>query len=109
MFSTTAGGYIAGRAGILDSLMISIGSLPTGSSVTVDLKKNGTSVLTAPLSITTTETATNGFYTVSTGDSGKATIATSAFSAEDVFSFVVVKGSTFPGAVLSATAYATFS
>lgn len=96
-------------AGALDYLRFSLDGLPTGSSATVDVLKNGTSVLSAPLSITTTESATNSVYTVRTGDSGKATIATAAYSAGDVYRFVVVPGSSFPGSNLSAELVGTNS
>jgi hypothetical protein len=97
-------------AGTLNAFTISAKVLPTGANLLVDVTKNGTSVLSAPLSITTTEAATNTFYTVTTGDSGKATITTTAFSAKDILRVVVTQvGSTLPGYDLSAKLTATYS
>jgi len=94
---------------VLNTFGIDVSVLPKGSNLTVDLRKNGTSVLSAPLSITTTESATNGVYSVKTGDAGKATIATSAYSAGDVYSLVIVAGSTSPGYNLNVEAIGTNS
>ena len=107
--SGTINGFVMRRAGTLNTFGIDVSVLPTGSNLTVDLRKNGTSVLSAPLSITTTESATNGIYSVKTGDAGKATIATSAYSAGDVYSLVIVAGSTSPGYNLNVEAIGTNS
>ena len=64
--SGTVNGFVMRRAGTLNTFGINVSVLPTGSNLTVDLRKNGTSVLSAPLSITTTESATNGVYSVNT-------------------------------------------
>lgn len=79
-----------------NSLTISSDTLPNGSNITVDVRKNGTSILSAPLSITTTETATNSIYTATTWDAGKATITTTTFSAKDRLEVIWVAGSTLP-------------
>lgn len=77
-------------------LTISSDTLPTWSNITIDVKKNGTSILSAPLSITTTEGATNSIYSVTTWDAGKATITTTTFSAKDRLEVIWVPGSTLP-------------
>lgn len=81
-------------------LAISLATRPVGGNFEVNVKKNGTTILSGNLSITTTETASNGYYTVVTGDSGKATISTTTAVAEDVISLEIVAGTsnTFLGA-----------
>ena len=71
------------KAFTLTKVKVSLLTLPAGANLLVDVKKNGTSILSATLAIATTDTAINGVYTVSTGDSGKATISTSAFVEND--------------------------
>ena len=75
------------------------------------MKKNGTTILSGNLTITTTESASNGKYTVVTGDSGKAVINTTSFSNEDVISIEIIAWSwnTFLGAGVNIILYGTYS
>lgn len=105
---STSGVAIAGKVASVrlsqsctfSKLAISLGVLPVGGTFGVNIKKNGASILSALLTITTSESASNSYYTVITGDSGKATIATTTAVAEDVITCEIVAGSgnTFLGA-----------
>lgn len=95
---STSGVAIAGKVSSVrlsqsctfSKLAISLGTLPVGGNFEVSVKKNGTTILSGNLTITTTETASNSYYTVITGDSGKATIATTTAVAEDVITCELV-------------------
>ena len=92
-------------------LLISLTTLPVGGNFEVNVKKNGTTILSGNLTITTTESASNGKYTVVTGDSGKAVINTTSFSNEDVISIEIIAWSwnTFLGAGVNIILYGTYS
>lgn len=73
--------YIAQSSGTLDAAAAALAQAIVGdSTTTVDLKKNGASVLTAPISLT----GANAAYAVANGS-----IATAAYVPGDVFEVVV--------------------
>jgi len=91
---------IVRKNGTITESSVTVGVLPEGSSVLVDVRKNGNTSTDsihnsdAAIEITTTETATNGFYT-STGslDSGMTSV-----SVGDVLYFEITQiGSTTSG------------
>lgn len=88
------------QAVTFSTLAISLVTLPLGGNFEVNVKKNGTTILSGNLTITTTETASNGYYTVKLGDAGKATLTTTTAVAEDVITCEIVAGTsnTFLGA-----------
>jgi len=101
----------SGRAFTVTSLLISLATLPVGGNFEVNVKKNGTTILSGNLVITTTESASNSLYVVQTGDSGKATVSTSSFSSKDRLTIEVVAGSgnTFLGAGVNIQLIGTIS
>lgn len=88
------------QAVTFSKLSFSAGVLPIGGNAEIVVKKNGTTILSGNLVITTTESATGTKYSVVTGDAGKSTISTTTASAKDVIGIYAVKGSgnTFLGA-----------
>jgi len=98
---------VACATGTLAGVKITVTDLPTGSSVKVDLRKNGTattnSIFTSDTEaeITTSTGATNGVYTVT-----KTAIDNGSFVADDVCWWAITLiGSTLPGTNLSIVAY----
>jgi len=116
---STSGVAIAGKvasarlsqACTFSKLAISLGVLPVGGNFEVNVKKNGTTILSGNLVITTTETASNSYYTVVTWDAWKSTITTTTAVAEDVITCEIVPGSgnTFLGADVSIVLTGTLS
>ena len=98
---------VAHDAGSIAGVKITVTDLPTGSSVKVDIRKNGTattnSIFTSDTEaeITTGTSATNGVYTVT-----KTAIDNGTFAADDVCRYyVTLIGSTLPGTNLSIVTY----
>lgn len=91
------------QAVTFSKLSFSAGVLPIGGNAEIVVKKNGTSILSGNLAITTTEPATGTKYSVITGDAWKATITTATAATKDVIGIYAVKGSrnTFLGADIS--------
>lgn len=90
--STGAQRLYVERSGTITVARASVGTAPTGSAITVDILKNGTTILTTPISI-----AANGF--TATG-----TLATTTVSAGDYFIVTINSiGSTIAGANLTVT------
>ena len=82
--------YYVERSGTVNVVRASVGTAPTGSALTVDVLKNGTSILSSAISIAAgTNTATG-------------TISTSSVSSGDYFTINVTGvGSTIAGANLT--------
>jgi hypothetical protein len=101
------GRYTATRTGTLGSIRLVSDTLPVGSNVIAELRKNSTTsgnVLSATLQVTTTESATNGQYIGTT----VSTFSSTAIAAGDVFYVVLTSvGSTTPGTNVRALLYTT--
>lgn len=97
--------------GTISKIMISLDTLPAGGNFEFYIAKNGTSMMSGNLTITTTETVSNLLYTVKTGDSEKSTMTTTAVSDEDRIEGFIVAGSwnTFLGAGVTVSALMTAS
>lgn len=83
--------HIAGSAGVVQSVKVSVRTIPIGAAtVTVDVKKNGTTILTGVVTIDNANVA----YTAETG-----AITTTAYVNGDFFEVVLVAtagGGTLP-------------
>jgi hypothetical protein len=101
------GRYTATRTGTLGSIRLVSDTLPVGSNVIAELRKNSTTsgnVLSATLQVTTSESATNGQY-IGTAVSS---FSSTAIAAGDVFNVVLTSvGSTTPGTNVRALLYTT--